>query len=143
MCSTLQILELVPSTAVSAETSREILVAPELRCSPYEAADYYYSQSLESRIVSSLGDKVYGPYPDRCFSSPWETAIEHIVARSDSQNSRLCASDGNCAGSRQLAREITPAPSFDAQRLGYDNENGRITCAKPRRPNIVPVRRDH
>ena len=38
-----------------------LIVAAEARCSPYDSGDYRYSQSVEDRIVRSLGS-VYGPY---------------------------------------------------------------------------------
>ena len=49
--------------ASAAETYRGIDVAPEHRC-----ADYRYSQSLERRIVASIG-KVYGLYAGACFGT--------------------------------------------------------------------------
>ena len=52
--------------AAAAETYRGIDVAPEHRCAPYDRSDYRYSQSLETRIVASIG-KVYGPYTGTCF----------------------------------------------------------------------------
>ena len=88
---------------VSAETWRGIVVAPEHRCSPYEADDYSYSQSLEVRIVSGLGGKVYGPYTGRCFSSSQDTDIEHIVAQSEAHDSGLCAADAETR--RRFARD--------------------------------------
>ena len=42
-----------------------MVVAPEQRCSPYDADDYRYPQSVEDRIVAELG-RVYGPCPRRC-----------------------------------------------------------------------------
>ena len=89
--------------SVSAETWRGIVVAPERRCSPYEADDYSYPQSLEARIVSGLGGKVYGPYTGRCFSSPQDTDIEHIVAQSEAHDSGLCAADAETR--RRFARD--------------------------------------
>ena len=68
------------------------MVAPEQRCSPYEADEYRYSQSVEDRIVAELGG-VYGPYTGRWFASKSETDIEHIVARSEAHDSGLCAAD--------------------------------------------------
>ena len=88
--TTLLLLVFLPGISASAETWRGMVVAPEHRCSPYEAADYSYFQSLEARIVSSLGGKVYSPYTGRCFSSPKDTDIEHIVARSEAHDSGLC-----------------------------------------------------
>ena len=89
--------------SVSAETWRGIVIAPEYRCSSYEADDYSYSQSLEARIVSGLGGKVYGPYTGRCFSSSRNTDIEHIVARSEAHDSGLCAADTETR--RRFARD--------------------------------------
>ena len=40
---------------------RGLVVAPESRCSPYDADDYRYPQSVEDRIIAELGG-VYGPY---------------------------------------------------------------------------------
>ena len=74
-----------------AETYRGIEVAPERRCAPYDRGDYRYPQSVEARIVASIG-KVYGPYTGRCFSGTDQTDIEHIVATSEAHDSGLCAS---------------------------------------------------
>ena len=76
-----------------AETWRGLTVAPEHRCSPYERdRDYRYPQSIEGDIVRHLG-AVYGPYTGTCFSSTYETDIEHIVATSEAHDSGLCAAD--------------------------------------------------
>ena len=74
----------------AAEIYRGIEVAPEHRCAPYDRGDYRYSQSLEPRIVASIG-KVYGPYTGTCFRSTAETDIEHMVATSEAHDSGLCA----------------------------------------------------
>ena len=66
-----------------------LVVAPEARCSPYDSDDYRYSQSVEDRIIRSLGG-IYGPYTGRWFGSKRETDIEHIVARSEAHDSGLC-----------------------------------------------------
>ena len=50
---------------------RGLVVAPERRCSPYDAGDYRYPQSVEDRIVAELGG----------------------VARSEAHDSGLCAAD--------------------------------------------------
>ena len=76
--------------ASAAETYRGIDIAAEHRCAPYDRGDYRYSQSLEPRIVASLG-KVYGPYTGTCFRSMAETDIEHMVATSEAHDSGLCA----------------------------------------------------
>ena len=49
-------------SALHAQTSwRGLTVASERRCSPYDADDYRYPQSVEDRIIDEL-DGVYGPY---------------------------------------------------------------------------------
>ena len=53
-------------------TWRGLVVAPEQRCSPYDADDYRYPQSVEDRIVAGLGG-VYGPYTGRWFASKSDT----------------------------------------------------------------------
>ena len=82
---------------------RGLVVAPEQRCSPYDEADYRYSQSVEDRIVAELGG-VYGPYTGRWFASPSDTDIEHMVARSEAHDSGLCAAD--LATRRRFATDL-------------------------------------
>ena len=86
-----------------AETWRGLQVAPEYRCSPYDADDYHYPQSVEDRITAQLGG-VYGPYSGRWFASDTETDIEHMVARSEAHDSGLCAADD--ATRRAFARDL-------------------------------------
>ena len=69
---------------------REITVAPEERCSPYDSDDYRYSPSVEPRIVEAQGG-IYGPYTGRWFEDIKQTDIEHIVARSEAHDSGLCS----------------------------------------------------
>ena len=77
--------------ALGADTWNGLVVAPEHRCSPYDRADYPYSQSVEARIVASMGGRVYGPYTGRTFRTTRETDIDHIVAVSEAHDSGLCA----------------------------------------------------
>ena len=81
---------------------RGLVVASEDRCSPYDADDYPYPQSVEDGIVRELGG-VYGPYTGRWFASKFETDIEHMVARSEAHDSGLCAADA--ATRRRFARD--------------------------------------
>ena len=92
------LVALVAGASVQAQTWRGLRVAPESRCSPYRASDYSYPQSIEARIVVSLGG-VWSPYTGRTFASRGETDIEHIVARSEAHDSGLCAAT---AGTRRL-----------------------------------------
>ena len=80
------------------------MVAVEHRCSDYDADDYSYSQSVEPRIVASMGGITYGPYTGTWFDSTSETDIEHIVARSEAHDSGLCAVDA--ATKRQFASDL-------------------------------------
>ena len=66
-----------PDHAAAQASWRGLVVAPEARCAPYDAAAYRYPQSVEARIVAALGG-VYGPYTGRWFASPRDTDIEHI-----------------------------------------------------------------
>ena len=83
--------------SLTAATLNGLTIAPENRCSPYDADDYPYSQSVEARIVADMGGIIYGPYTGSYFASTRETDIEHIVARSEAHDSGLCATD---AGTR-------------------------------------------
>jgi hypothetical protein len=91
----------LPTVAVG-QTWRGLTVAPESRCSTYESSDYSYPQSVELRIVESLGG-VWSPYTGQFFSNRRQTDIEHIVARSEAHDSGLCAADG--ATRRRFARD--------------------------------------
>ena len=83
---------------------RGLAVAPEHRCSPYDSDDYSYPQSVESRIVASMGGIIYGPYTGTYLASMSETDIEHIVARSEAHDSGLCATDP--ATKRRFAADL-------------------------------------
>ena len=77
--------------ALAADTWRDLVVAPEHRCAPYDRAAYPYSQSVEAEIVASMGAAIYGPYTGRHYRSFKDTDIEHIVAVSEAHDSGLCA----------------------------------------------------
>ena len=82
-----------PAPAQTEDTTwNGLVIAPEARCSPYDSDDYRYNQSVEDRIIRSLGG-IYGPYTGRWFGSKRETDIEHIVARSEAHDSGLCRTD--------------------------------------------------
>ena len=85
------------------DTWRGLRIAPENRCSSYNAADYPYPQSVEDQIVAELGG-VYSPYTGTWFASKRDTDIEHIVARSEAHDSGLCTEDG--ATKRRFASDL-------------------------------------
>ena len=78
----------------SADTYRGIPIAPENRCAPYDRSDYRYSQSVEQRIVASMG-RIYGPYTGACFAHTGQTDIEHMLAASEAHDSGLCAASSS------------------------------------------------
>ena len=96
---------------------RGLVVAPEQRCSPYDADDYRYPQSVEDRIVDELGG-VYGPYTGRWFASTSDTDIEHMVARSEAHDSGLCAADP--ATRRRFATDLLNLTLAGPQLNRYD-----------------------
>ena len=75
----------------AADTWRGLAVAPEHRCASYDRGDYPYPQSVETRIVASMGGRVYGPYTGRHYRSMRDTDIDHVVALSEAHDSGLCA----------------------------------------------------
>lgn len=85
------------------QTWRGLVVASENRCAPYNRKDYPYSQSVEDRIISSLGG-IYGPYTGTFFANKRQTDIEHIVAAAEAHDSGLCASSS--AIKRQFASDL-------------------------------------
>ena len=92
----------MPVTSVSDGAWRGLTVAPEDRCSPYDADDYSYPQSVEDGIVRALGG-IFSPYTCESFDSDTETDIEHIIARSEAHDSGLCSADN--ATRQEFARD--------------------------------------
>ena len=70
-----------------------IPIQPENRCTPYDADDYPYPQSLEAQLKPEMGGRYYSPYTGETFSWAEDVDIEHIVARSEAHDSGLCAAD--------------------------------------------------
>ena len=91
------------SFSESGEEWRGLVVAPEERCAPYNAAEYSYPQSVEPQIADRLGG-VYSPYTCETFGELIETDIEHIVARSEAHDSGLCSAPPE--RKREFARDI-------------------------------------
>lgn len=83
---------------------RGLTVAPEVRCTLYDSADYRYSQDLGRAVIAGLGGRIYGPYTGRNFSRPTETETEHIVARSEAHDSGLC--DAHDTVERRFANDL-------------------------------------
>ena len=91
------------SIDADAEMWRGLRVGPESRCSQYQSSQYSYPQSVELRIIESLGG-IWSPYTGREFAHRRETDIEHIVARSEAHDSGLCAASTNTR--RQFSRDL-------------------------------------
>ena len=116
---TVSTIDSIPGAGeLHAQTSwRGLVVAPEQRCSPYDVDDCRYPQSVEDRIVDELGE-VYGPYTGRWFASTSDTAIEHMVARSEAHDSGLCAAD--LATRRRFATDLLNLTLAGPQMNRYD-----------------------
>ena len=76
-----------PTQPPSSNDGLGIRVEPENRCSPYNADDYSYPQSVEPRIVAQQGGRIYGPYtgtyspaPARRTSSTSSPAAKRMTA---------------------------------------------------------------
>ena len=87
--------------------------------------DYPYSQSVEPRIVTSLGGRVYGPYTGRTFASRRQTDIEHVVAVSEAHDSGLCAA--NAPTRRRFASDLLNL-TLAAPKVNRCGRSGK--CAK-------------
>ena len=106
----------VPPTATAASANGlGVRIEPENRCSHYDSDDYPYPQSVEPRIVSQQGGRIYGPYSGAYFASIGETDIEHIVARSEAHDSGLCGrgSAAKEAFARDLLNLTLASPSVN------------------------------
>ena len=90
-------------TGTEGELYRGVRVAPENRCSVYDSDYYSYPQSVEDRIVASIGT-IYSPYTGECFATTRETDIEHIVARSEAHDSGMCAASS--ATRKEFSRDL-------------------------------------
>ena len=75
--------------AADRQVWRGLTVADEDRCSPYDAADYRHSASVEDDIVARLGG-IFSPYTCEAFASTRETDVDHVIARSEAHDSGLC-----------------------------------------------------
>ena len=85
---------LATAQPLSAESTwRGLRVAPEHRCAPFDRSAYPYPQSIEPRIIETLGGRIYSPYEGRHFRSRRDTDIEHIIAVSEAHDSGLCNAD--------------------------------------------------
>ena len=112
-----------PTQPPSSNDGLGIRVEPENRCSPYDADDYSYPQSVEPQIVAQQGGRIYGPYTGTYFASTGETDIEHIVARSEAHDSGLCAVDSAArkAFGRDLLNLTLASPSVNRhQKIAKD-----------------------
>ena len=73
-------------------TWRGLIVAPEERCSPYNANDYSYPQSLKAELVEMWGGHAVSLYTGRQYNSPDDTDMDHMVGLPEAHDSGLCAS---------------------------------------------------
>ena len=78
-----------PTAGRDRQVWRELVVADEDRCSPYDAGDYRYPASVEDDVVAGLGG-IFSPYTCEAFASTRETDVDHVIARSEAHDSGLC-----------------------------------------------------
>ena len=114
----------VPGSSTTG-TWRGLIVAPENRCSPYDAGDYSYQQSVEQRIVDQLSG-VFSPYTCESFGSTRETDIEHVVARVEAHDSGLCAAGSDNAVPIRQRHPQPDAGESEPQSSGQ----GRPRCSE-------------
>ena len=115
------------------ETWRGLTVAPEQRCAPYNRRNYPYSQSLEPRIVKTLGS-IYSPYTGQVFEDLKQTNIEHIVAMSEAHDSGLCAAT---AETRRLFASDLLNLTLASPEVNQCNKGGK--CAKDAAEWLPPL----
>ena len=91
-----------------------------------EKTDYTYPESLEEKIVESLGNKIYSPYSETFFNSTDETDIEHIVSLSEAHDSGLCSASPQekSAFASDLRNLTLASPSVNRyEKSGHDATN--------------------
>ena len=97
---------------LAAHDWRGLVVTEENRCSPYASGDYRYSSRVEFEVIDRQGG-IYSPYTGVWFSSPTETDIEHIVAKSEAHDSGLCAVSNDAR--RAFANDVENLTLADPQ----------------------------
>ena len=122
--------------AESAQTWRGLAVAPSTAALRTSAATTPYPQSIETRIVTGMGGRVYGPYTGRHFASRRETDVEHMVATSEAHDSGLCAADA----AHEAAIRLRPAEPDAGGARGEpapEEREGRRGVAAAGKPVLV------
>lgn len=102
--SSLILCALSCATQAESKTWRGLVVAPEVRCSSYEAQDYAHPPWLEDVMIFGMSGRIYAPYTRTDFTSAEETEIDHLVAKSEAHDSGLCKA------SRETRRHFASDP---------------------------------
>ncbi len=118
---------------------RGIVVAPEDRCTTYNADDYRHSASVEAEVVAAMGGRVYEPYRGVYFGDTRETDIEHVIAKSEAHESGACAwtRDERRAFANDVANLCTP--TFVSADFDFVSGGGRLEGSVLN----VPISRPH
>ena len=125
---------------------RDLTVAPEHRCTPYDRDDYPYPQSIEAEIADRLGGMV-SPYDGTRFDSLRESDIEHVIAVSEAHDSGLCAA--SAAVRRRFASDLDNLTLASPQLNRYEKRDHDAAEWLPARnrcwfaATIVAVRREY
>ncbi|MDE0179368.1 MAG: Ig-like domain-containing protein [Gammaproteobacteria bacterium] len=72
-------------------TWRGLVVAPEVRCSDYDAEQYRHPAGLEDAVIAALGDKLYEAYTGVYYDHVRDIQVDHIVAKREVHDSGGCA----------------------------------------------------
>ena len=97
-------------------------IASENECTPYDADQYRYPQSIELDIIEVQGG-LYSPYDGQCFENRSETDIEHIVARSEAHDSGRCSAsqETRSAFATDLLNLTLASPQLNRyEKIAYD-----------------------
>ena len=112
----------VAPPALTAVPDLGLRIAAENECTPYDADQYRYPQSIELDIIELQGG-LYSPYDGQCFENRSETDIEHIVARSEAHESGLCSAsqETKTAFATDLLNLTLASPQLNRyEKIGYD-----------------------
>ena len=96
-------------------TWRGLVVAPEVRCSEYDAGQYRHPDGLEDAVAATLGDRFYEAYTGVYYDHAREVQVDHIVAKREAHDSGGCTwpPSARRAFARDLENLALASPTLD------------------------------
>ena len=96
-------------------TWRGLVVAPESRCSEYEAGQYRHPEGLEDAVAARLGDRFYEAYTGVYYDHARDIQVDHIVAKREAHDSGGCTwpPSARRAFARDLENLALASPALD------------------------------